>query len=808
MGSLKSFIKAVRKAKTIADERAVIQKESASIRTSFRDLSLDQTTRRINISKLLYLYIMGEKTHFGQVECLKLLASPRFADKRLGYLACMLILDENQEVLTLLTNSLDNDMQHPNSYIVGLALCCLGNIASPELARDLYTNVETIMDTKNNFLKKKACFVAAKLVEKEPELSEFFLPRALDLINEKNSSVLLGTLRLIEALCKVSEENKASLVITIPKIVNHLKRITTSGYQPDYDVMGTTDPFLQVSLLSTIRTLAVGQQYTEEVNDILTQVASNLDSGKNAAHAILYECVKTIFAIDSDQSLKILGVNLLGKFLSTRDNNTRYVALDTLLKIVNIEPLAVQRHRTIIVNCLTDEDISIRRRALELSFGIINEQNIRVMAREILSFLENCTNQELKSYVTSQLTIAVSKYSPNEKWRFDTLVRTLKAGGNCVTPDIISNILASILQCSDQELKKHIVAKLLAACLEDGDQYGLALITTWTLGEYGDIILGTQVEVKGKSITVEESVISDLFDTLLVNSIYTDQELVQLTAFILTATLKLSIKFKNPKVIEHLRQIINSKTYDSNLEIQIRAVEYQEIFGQDAVLKRGLLARMPPPPIKERESLTLHKSNTNTYSTNSTTTAQVNRGNSAFLKGAASRQDNLLLDLFNTEDDGPKTTTQNDVLSDIFGNSSGSSSSTAATTTTTATSTTVPSSSAINVFENSNIKVVFVPRDFAGNGEATIEAVVTSNNSHSKIEQVQLLIAVPKTQKLNITSTSGKGFLVYGKDQINQILKIVGRPGAKLKLRVKLKYKIDGVPTEDQFDFAGFEKTL
>ena len=37
----------------------------------------------------------------------------------------MLILDENQEVLTLLTNSLDNDMQHPNSFIVGLAFVVL-----------------------------------------------------------------------------------------------------------------------------------------------------------------------------------------------------------------------------------------------------------------------------------------------------------------------------------------------------------------------------------------------------------------------------------------------------------------------------------------------------------------------------------------------------------------------------------------------------------------------------------------------------------------------------------------------------------
>ena len=74
--------------------------------------------RRNNVAKLLYLFTLGERTHFGQIECLKLLASPRFADKRLGHLATSLLLDENQEVLTLVTNSLqkyDGLQQYPRS---------------------------------------------------------------------------------------------------------------------------------------------------------------------------------------------------------------------------------------------------------------------------------------------------------------------------------------------------------------------------------------------------------------------------------------------------------------------------------------------------------------------------------------------------------------------------------------------------------------------------------------------------------------------------------------------------------------------
>ena len=40
----------------------------------------------------------------------------------------MILLDERQEVLMLVTNSLKQDLEARNQYIVGLALTALGNI--------------------------------------------------------------------------------------------------------------------------------------------------------------------------------------------------------------------------------------------------------------------------------------------------------------------------------------------------------------------------------------------------------------------------------------------------------------------------------------------------------------------------------------------------------------------------------------------------------------------------------------------------------------------------------------------------------
>lgn len=58
--------------------------------------------------------MLGYPTNFGQMECLKLITSPYFNDKRVGYLGIMMLLDEKQELLTMITNTLQG---YPNNYL-------------------------------------------------------------------------------------------------------------------------------------------------------------------------------------------------------------------------------------------------------------------------------------------------------------------------------------------------------------------------------------------------------------------------------------------------------------------------------------------------------------------------------------------------------------------------------------------------------------------------------------------------------------------------------------------------------------------
>lgn len=605
MSSLKQFIRNVRAAKTIADERAVVQKESAAIRASFREEGHHSDTRRNNVAKLLYLFTLGERTHFGQIECLKLLASPRFADKRLGYLGTMLLLDENQEVLTLVTNSLKNDLNHSNQYIVGLALCTLGNIASVEMSRDLFPEVETIISSSNPYIRRKAALCAMRICRKVPDLQEHFLDKAKLLLSDRNHGVLLCGLTLVTSMCEAEEEeteeggsDQGVIEMFRPltgSLVKVLKGLSQSGYAPEHDVTGITDPFLQVKILRLLRVLGRGDpQTSEQINDILAQVATNTESSKNVGNAILYEAVLTILDIEADSGLRVLGVNILGKFLTNKDNNIRYVALNTLLKVVAIEPNAVQRHRNTILDCLRDPDISIRRRALDLSFTLINESNVRVLIRELLAFLE-VADAEFKPIMTTQIGIAADRFAPNKRWHVDTMLRVLKLAGNYVKEQILSSFVRLI--ATTPELQTYCVQKLYAALKEDISQEGLNLAGAWVIGEYGDALLrGGQYEEEELVQPVHDNEIVDLLMAIL-NSSYAGQVV---TEYIITSAMKLTTRLQDPAQIDRLRRLLLKHQTDLDVEVQQRSVEYGNLFGYDKV-RRGVLEHMPPPEIREEQ---------------------------------------------------------------------------------------------------------------------------------------------------------------------------------------------------------------
>lgn len=97
-----------------------------------------------------------------------------------------------------------SDLNSCTQFVVGLALCTLGAIASPEMARDLATEVERLMKSPNTYIRKKAALCAYRIVLKVPELMEIFLPATRSMLSEKNHGVLITGVTLITEMCERS----------------------------------------------------------------------------------------------------------------------------------------------------------------------------------------------------------------------------------------------------------------------------------------------------------------------------------------------------------------------------------------------------------------------------------------------------------------------------------------------------------------------------------------------------------------------------------------------------------------------------
>lgn len=81
--------------------------------------------------------------------------------------------------------------------------------------------------------------------------------------------------------------------------------------------------------------------------------------------------------------------------------------------------------------CLKDPDVSIRRRAMELSFALVNTNNIRNMMKELLLFLERA-DPEFKAQCSSNIVMSAERFAPNKRWHLETLFKVLVAVNKCL----------------------------------------------------------------------------------------------------------------------------------------------------------------------------------------------------------------------------------------------------------------------------------------------------------------------------------------------------------------------------------------
>merc|ERR1712226_1452282 len=107
----------------------------------------------------------------------EVMASTKFTEKRVGYLAASQCFHKDTEVLMLTTNMIRKDLGSQNTYDSGVALSSLACFMSPDLARDLSGDIMSLLSSTRPYLRKKAVLILYKVFLRSPDALRPAFPR-------------------------------------------------------------------------------------------------------------------------------------------------------------------------------------------------------------------------------------------------------------------------------------------------------------------------------------------------------------------------------------------------------------------------------------------------------------------------------------------------------------------------------------------------------------------------------------------------------------------------------------------------------
>ncbi|EKM83879.1 hypothetical protein AGABI1DRAFT_66914 [Agaricus bisporus var. burnettii JB137-S8] len=598
MRGLTQFIADIRGARVRELEEKRINKEMANIRKKFKDGNLDGYQKKKQVlsnpeyvAKIIFTYILGYKVDIGHMEAVNLIASPKYSEKQIGYLAVTLLMHENSDFLRLVVNSIRKDLDSNNEIDNCLALHAIANVGGSEMAEALVEDVHRLLisPTSQSFVKKKAALTLLRLYRKHPEVipaAEWAL-RIVSLMDDQDLGVVLCVTSLVMAL---AQDHLDAYAVCCTKAVDRLHRLVIEHeYNATYAYYKVPSPWLQVKLLRLLQYYSPSEDPT--IRSILHQVLQTVMNNcaepsrnvqhNNAQHAVLFEAIGLAIHLDTNSPLVGTAAVLLARFISSKETNVRYLGLDTMAHLAaRADSLdSIKRHQNTIIMSLRDKDISVRRRALDLLYSMCETDNSELIVGELLRYLK-VADYALREEMVLKIAILTEKYANSYKWYVDTILQLISAAGDHVGDEVWYRVVQIITNTEDlQEYAAKVVFEHLKA---PSTHESLVKVGGYVLGEYGHLI-------------ANEPGYSPMDQFQLLHS--KSQFCVAPTRSLLLSTY---IKWVNvfPEIKPQLVNIFERYRHVLDAELQQRACEFYTLASRpdDDELLQHVCEEMPPFP--------------------------------------------------------------------------------------------------------------------------------------------------------------------------------------------------------------------
>ncbi|XP_023326510.1 AP-2 complex subunit alpha [Eurytemora carolleeae] len=604
MRGLAVFISDIRNCKSKEAEVKRINKELANIRNKFKgDKTLDGYQKKKYVCKLLFIFLLGHDIDFGQMEAVNLLSSNKYTEKQIGYLFISVLISGNSELIQLIVQSIKNDLAARNPVHVSLALQCIANIGSKDMAEAFGSEIPKLLVSGDTLdvVKQSAALCLLRLFRTDPSVipSGEWTTRIVHLLNDHHMGVVTAAASLIDALVKKNpEEYKGCISLA----VSRLSRIVTSSYTDfqDYTYYFVPAPWLSVKILRLLQNYpppedpGVRARLTECLETILNKAGEPLKSKKvqhsNAKNAVLFEAISLIIHNDSEPNLLVRACNQLGQFLSHRETNLRYLALESMCILATSEfsHEAVKKHQETVISALkTERDVSVRQRAVDLLYAMCDRTNSEEIVLEMLGYLETA-DYSIREEMVLKVAVLAEKYATDYKWYVDVILNLIRLAGDYVSEEVWYRVIQIVINRDDVQgyaAKTVFEALQSPACHEN-----MVKVGGYILGEFGNLIAGDERS-------------SPRVQLLLLHSKF--HLCSSMTRALLLSTY---VKFINlfPEIKQQIQDIFvaDSNLRSSDVELQQRASEYlalSKITSLDVLAT--VLEEMPPFPEKESNGI-------------------------------------------------------------------------------------------------------------------------------------------------------------------------------------------------------------
>lgn len=501
MRGLQLFISDIRACQNKEQEAKRVEKELAKIRARFgEDKPLTPYDRKKYVWKLLYIYMLGYDVEFGHKQACDLIPAQKYSEKQVGYMACSLLLNENDEFLRLAINAIHMDLISRNESFQCLALTFCANVGGQEVAESLTQDVLKLLTggASRPIIKKKAALALLKMIRKTPLDSQVVQPDTFSailtgLLEERDIGVLICSVTLLYGIC--SRTSSAGYETCQSRLIKILERLVYLKDVPaDCLYYGIASPWLQCKTLRALQyfpppdTAAGLKALHDAIQAIIVSCGDGASSKNvnksNAQHAILFDAIMLCLHLDTDRNLLSSCVAALGKFLTVKEANIKYLALENMARLALVPEIveAIRHQQATVVASLKDPDVSLRKRALDLLFTMCDQSNSGEIVDELLKYL-TVAELSMREELVLKVAILAEKFAPSVAWYVDVVLALLERAGEHVSDDIWHRVVQLL---TNNETMQEYAAKNVVEVLKRGAAHEpLVCTAAYVLGEYG-----------------------------------------------------------------------------------------------------------------------------------------------------------------------------------------------------------------------------------------------------------------------------------------------------------------------------------